>query len=399
MSTTTAALPDASLLTRFGIGDAHCHPQDDPHDAGRRVRDLRTPCLAVMGTRAGDWGAVEELAKAAPGKVIPCFGVHPWFAHLHALSDTQLSDPAALLDSPPNGKDAPVNHPQLLAAMSGSRSRSSGSSSSGSGSGGTSPRVQPPPAGTPAGGDGAPGPGPGPGGAGVGGSGDEGCGCGPSTSAGARGRVRAPGEWLGELRRLLGEHPGALVGEFGLDRAAVVPGTRLKPSFAHQLALTEAHLALAAELGRPVSMHCVQSYGHLQDLLRRLGPSGCPPKIMLHSYGGSVDLVKGFTRLPGGVGDRIYFSFSSVINARPDRRAGLLQRLAAVPPERLLLESDQSSADRVDEGMRAILADAAEARGMAVEALAAAVGDNFRAFFASSLEAMAKQAQRQQQQV
>lgn len=59
-------------------------------------------------------------------------------------------------------------------------------------------------------------------------------------------------------------HPTPQVGEFGLDRAAVVPGSRLQPGWDHQLALTEAHLALAAELRRPVSMHCVQGYGHLQ---------------------------------------------------------------------------------------------------------------------------------------
>ncbi len=39
--------------------------------------------------------------------------------------------------------------------------------------------------------------------------------------------------------------------------------------FEHQLALTEHHLALAAEFCRPVSLHCVQSYGHLSDMLRR----------------------------------------------------------------------------------------------------------------------------------
>eukprot|EP00198_Chlamydomonas_reinhardtii_P014418 XP_001703755.1 predicted protein [Chlamydomonas reinhardtii] len=220
-----AVSADASLLRRFGIGDAHCHPQrglaatppmraftlrpDDGEDTARRILALSAAHVAVMGTRLGDWADVEALAQAAPHK------------------------------------------------------------------------------------------------------------------AGSR---------------------GAYVGEFGLDRAAVVPGSRLQPGWDHQLALTEAHLALAAELRRPVSMHCVQGYGHLQDMLRRLGPEGCPPKIMLHSYGGSVDLVKGFTRLPGGLGERIYFSFSDVINGRkPGQRAKLLQRLAAVPAERLLLESDQNS--------------------------------------------------------
>ncbi|GIL44870.1 hypothetical protein Vafri_2330 [Volvox africanus] len=190
-----------------------------------------------MGTRLEDWEAVEALSAKEPHKVIPCFGVHPWFAHHHALDLAAASDPSQLLDSPPNGKDHPSRHPDLLARM-------------------------------------APIP---------------------------------PERWMPRLRSLLTDHPHAVVGEFGLDRAAVVPGTRLQPAWSHQLALTEMHLRLASELGRPASLHCVQGYGALQDMLRTLGPEGCPPRIMLHSYGGSVDLIKGFTKLPKGVGNRIYF--------------------------------------------------------------------------------------------
>ena len=42
---------------------------------------------------------------------------------------------------------------------------------------------------------------------------------------------------------------------------SVITGAQLKVSFSHQLALTEFHLRLAAELHRPVSMHCVRAYG------------------------------------------------------------------------------------------------------------------------------------------
>jgi hypothetical protein len=45
------------------------------------------------------------------------------------------------------------------------------------------------------------------------------------------------------------------------------------------------------------------------------GPDGVPPAVMLHSFGGSTEVIRGFVKgLPGGVGARIYFSFSSVIN-------------------------------------------------------------------------------------
>ncbi|GLC39209.1 hypothetical protein PLESTM_000864100 [Pleodorina starrii] len=315
-----ASMGEEDLLVKFGIGDAHCHPQDDPAACAAGLGSLSARYLAVMGTRADDWEAVEQLSRREPGKVIPCFGVHPWFAHRHALESDQVAHPASLMDTPPNGKDDPSRHPELMSG--------------------------PPPT--------------------------------------------APETWLPRLRGLLRAHPHSVVGEFGLDRAAVVPGTRLQPSWSHQLALTELHLRLASELRRPASLHCVQGYGHLQDMLRRLGPEGCPPKIMLHSYGGSVDLIKGFTKLPGGVGDRIYFSFSSVINGRQGRTK-LLQRLAAVPVGRLLLESDQCSPTRVDAGLRDILEAAAEARGVGLEQAAEEAAEAFRDFYADSLAHMTRE--------
>lgn len=72
------------------------------------------------------------------------------------------------------------------------------------------------------------------------------------------------------------------MGEFGVDRAAVIPGTKVQTKFEHQLALTERHIRVAAEFRRPVSMHCVRGYGHLQDLFRSLPEDQVPPRIMLH---------------------------------------------------------------------------------------------------------------------
>ena len=51
-------------------------------------------------------------------------------------------------------------------------------------------------------------------------------------------------------------------------------------------------------------------------MLKRLGPDACPPSIMLHSFGGSPEVVAQFLKgLPeGGLGSRVFFSFSAVIN-------------------------------------------------------------------------------------
>ena len=60
---------------------------------------------------------------------------------------------------------------------------------------------------------------------------------------------------------------------------------------------------------------------------------------MLHSYSGSPEDAARFLVLPGGLGRRIYFSFSSAVSAAAAGK--LAARVAAVPDDRLLLESDQ----------------------------------------------------------
>jgi Tat protein secretion system quality control protein TatD with DNase activity len=67
-----------TLLSR--LPDAHCHPQDDRAQCVQGVtHDISASAVAVMGVRQGeDWRTVEQLYKASPHRVIPCFGVHPW---------------------------------------------------------------------------------------------------------------------------------------------------------------------------------------------------------------------------------------------------------------------------------------------------------------------------------
>lgn len=53
---------------------------------------------------------------------------------------------------------------------------------------------------------------------------------------------------------------------------------------------------------------------HPSYLLFRLGPEQCPPRIMLHSFGGTPETVAQFTKGLPRVGSRIYFSFSTTIS-------------------------------------------------------------------------------------
>ncbi|MEW5300119.1 MAG: hypothetical protein WDW36_003073 [Sanguina aurantia] len=187
--------------------------------------------------------------------------------------------------------------------------------------------------------------------------------------------------WEAELRALLLAHPNAAVGECGIDAAAVILGSSgASTKMAHQLAILSLHLDIAAELGRPVSMHCVRGYGPLLSLLQSRTPATLPPRIMLHSYGGSKEMVMAFTRLKH-VGSRVYFSFSSVVNGGGRGGDKLLARIAAVPCDRLLLESDQTSPLVVDKALMEVAEIVAEARGWTVQEAQEICCANFREFY------------------
>lgn len=74
------------------------------------------------------------------------------------------------------------------------------------------------------------------------------------------------------------------------------------------------------------------------DEVKWCQPVPLPCRVMLHSYGGSPEEIPKYCKLKG-IGDRFYFSFSTAINARTPEK--LRARIAAVPDDRLLLESDQ----------------------------------------------------------
>ncbi|KAI8587421.1 hypothetical protein BDZ88DRAFT_425385 [Geranomyces variabilis] len=90
MSTQT----DDSDAVYANLVDAHCHPTDHPSTLGC-IPKLRTSRLLIMGTRSEDWNAVEQLATAHPRKVVPAFGIHPWFAA--SATDSSFAELKAVL--------------------------------------------------------------------------------------------------------------------------------------------------------------------------------------------------------------------------------------------------------------------------------------------------------------
>jgi len=139
--------------------------------------------------------------------------------------------------------------------------------------------------------------------------------------------AKAEPDWLAQLRSLLLADPRAQVGEIGLDRALLHRAGAVP--IETQLSTLNAQLALAAELDRVATIHCVQAHGLLLDTLHNAPKL---PRLLLHSYSGSAQLLKSFAALGA------HFSFGA--NVLDPRRERLRNALRSTPPDRLLIETD-----------------------------------------------------------
>ncbi len=114
------------------------------------------------------------------------------------------------------------------------------------------------------------------------------------------------------------------VGEIGLDRWK--PG--LDPARQEDAFLWQ--FDLAAERNLPATVHCLQAFGRLRDLLRARAVPACG--WLLHSYGGPGEMVREFAAMGA------YFSFSG--HFLHPRKAARLVVFRQVPRDRLLIETD-----------------------------------------------------------
>ncbi|MDD5020405.1 MAG: TatD family hydrolase [Candidatus Omnitrophica bacterium] len=200
--------------------DAHCHLQD------RRIQDLLGPMmeraagrgvdrLVCCGSAEDDWGGVAAVKRQYPLRIIPSFGLHPWYI---------------------------------------------------------------------------------------------------------KGRSR---DWLANLEGFLRRLPSG-VGEIGLDFAV------RDADFQEQRDVFVKQLELAAQLRRPVSIHCRRAWSILPEALDTVGPLNAGGVI--HSYSGSAELI------PVLQGYNLSFSFSCSITRSGNTRAR--RALLAVARDRLLIETD-----------------------------------------------------------
>ncbi len=144
--------------------------------------------------------------------------------------------------------------------------------------------------------------------------------------------------WRETFLRILDAHPRAFIGEIGLDRWILdrarpddlrLTGLRRAP-LAEQLDAFTWQLRLAAERNLPVTIHCLDAWGALADVLRS---TPLPPRgFLLHAYGGSAELARDFTTLGA------YFSFNGYFLG--ERQSAKRDVFRTLPLDRLLVETD-----------------------------------------------------------
>ncbi|KAI1143055.1 hydrolase [Hypoxylon sp. FL0543] len=380
ISNNDAGTPLEPFPWEVGVFDAHCHPTDTMASISS-IPDMKVRVLTVMSTRSQDQDLVSDVASrygvkdsnttmsalsSAEGRLVPCFGWHPWFAY--QIYDDLSSNPT--YDGTSSGK---ISHYDKILAPSPSSKDASFS-------------------------EGLPEP-------------------------------RPLSEFLQETRSRLEKHPLALIGEVGLDKAfrlpqswtstnevqrdeGLTPGGRegrlLSPHrvlMSHQAAILQAQLRLAGEMGRAVSVHGVQAHGVLYETIAKLwkghekavlsrrdqkrvaegaedfstssedelghgaqinsnkrelrkvdlarGPKPYPPRICMHSFSGPAEVVKQY--LHPSVPAKVFFSFSVVINWGTGGGDKAEEAIRAVPDDRILVESDLHTAgERMDQYLEEI---------------------------------------------
>ncbi|MGC3957678.1 MAG: TatD family hydrolase [Verrucomicrobiota bacterium] len=161
--------------------------------------------------------------------------------------------------------------------------------------------------------------------------------------------------WRENLNSFLDKSPSA-VGEIGLDR--------WKPGLPYegQEEAFIAQLRVGAERNLPVSIHCLQAWGRMYEILKS---EPRPARgFLLHSYGGPAEMVKSFVSLGA------YFSLPGYY--AHERKERQRETFRQIPLERLLIETDAPD-QMLPPGLGLILNDSATGQAINHPANLAAV--------------------------
>ena len=194
-------------------------------------------------------------------------------------------------------------------------------------------------------------------------------------------------EWRDALQARLNADPVAGVGEIGLDRWIL---DRAKPDDPRLAGLRRAtldeqreaftwQLAIAAERNLPVTIHCIDAWGALADVLRK---SRRPARgFLLHAYAGSVELAREFAALGA------YFSFNGYfLGERQESKRAVFKTISS---DRLLAETDAPAMPLPEHARRFSLPGLADGNPINHPANIGVVYEGLAAVRQTSIEALA----------
>ncbi len=133
-------------------------------------------------------------------------------------------------------------------------------------------------------------------------------------------------EALLHLRTLAGHPKVVAIGEIGLDYY----WDKTPRPFQRQV--LEQQLSLAKEIGKPAIVHQRESAADTMAVLRQWGAGQDHPGLVLHSFSGDMDMARQAIELG------FYIGLSGPITFKNARDLPAI--VAALPPERLLVETD-----------------------------------------------------------
>ncbi len=208
-------------------------------------------------------------------------------------------------------------------------------------------------------------------------------------------------DWRGRLERFIDTTPGSAVGEIGLDRwmlenpdrwrvrmarTAGIPAvaTEIPPSMVDQEEAFVWQLRLAAARDVPASIHCLDAWGRMIDLLRN---NPRPARgFLLHSYGGPAQMVAPLAKLGARFGFPGYFLH--------ERKARQREVFREVPPDRLLIETDAPDQSLPDASTTHPLTDLADGEAVNHPANLAAVYRGYADFTGEPVKRLAARVRR-----
>ncbi|MBD5391365.1 TatD family hydrolase [bacterium] len=155
----------------------------------------------------------------------------------------------------------------------------------------------------------------------------------------------APADWDVQMRDILADNPGAMVGEIGLDGKY--------DNFELQRALFSAQLQIAAEFGRVATVHCTRAWGAMLEILTH---TKLPPAVILHRCNASADIIKQLNKI-----GNFYISCSG------DGSMRTRCAIAAADTDKILIESDTDTAAMAPEILQRAVQQIADIRGITAD--------------------------------